>query len=80
MKLFEATKEVKLGTLAQELTDKIHARKAVIGIVGLGYVGLPIALEYAKKECQPPKKDEGFFVLVGSNLVKRNILQHECRS
>ena len=31
-----------------ELEDKIRARKAEIGIIGLGYVGLPEAMEFAK--------------------------------
>ena len=30
------------------LLEKIHDRKAVVGIVGLGYVGLPLAIEFAK--------------------------------
>jgi len=30
------------------LTDKIKAKTARIGVVGLGYVGLPLAVEYAK--------------------------------
>ena len=30
------------------LTDKINARSARVGIVGLGYVGLPLATEFAK--------------------------------
>lgn len=33
---------------AQLLADKIRARKAKVGIVGLGYVGLPLAVEFAK--------------------------------
>lgn len=35
--------------MASGLADKIRSKKAVIGVVGLGYVGLPIALEYTKK-------------------------------
>lgn len=31
-----------------ELIGKINAKKAVIGIVGLGYVGLPLALRFAE--------------------------------
>ena len=31
-----------------ELEEKIRARKAEIGIIGLGYVGLPEAMEFAK--------------------------------
>lgn len=37
----------------KRLTDKIENKKAKIVVVGLGYVGLPIALEFVKK---------GFFV------------------
>ena len=33
---------------AQALANKISARTARVGIVGLGYVGLPLAVEYAK--------------------------------
>jgi UDP-N-acetyl-D-glucosamine dehydrogenase len=32
----------------ETLADKIAARTARVGIVGLGYVGLPLAVEYAK--------------------------------
>jgi UDP-N-acetyl-D-glucosamine dehydrogenase len=31
------------------LKEKIISKKAVIGVVGLGYVGLPLAVEYANK-------------------------------
>jgi UDP-N-acetyl-D-glucosamine dehydrogenase len=31
-----------------DLKDKIHNRTARIGIIGLGYVGLPLAVEFAK--------------------------------
>ena len=30
------------------LTDKIKSKSARVGVVGLGYVGLPLAVEYAK--------------------------------
>ena len=41
------TVEVEKG-LANELIKKINEKKAVIGVVGLGYVGLPLAVENAK--------------------------------
>lgn len=31
------------------LTEKIQDKSAIIGIIGLGYVGLPLAVEYAAK-------------------------------
>ena len=33
---------------AQELREKIESRRAEVGIVGLGYVGLPLAVEFAE--------------------------------
>lgn len=33
----------------QELLEKINSRQAVIGVIGLGYVGLPISMLYARK-------------------------------
>src|SRR5579872_2939357 len=35
-------------TTAKLLQEKIRARTARVGIVGLGYVGLPLAVEFAK--------------------------------
>jgi UDP-N-acetyl-D-glucosamine dehydrogenase len=35
------------GALEQELLAKAEARTALIGVVGLGYVGLPLAVEFA---------------------------------
>jgi UDP-N-acetyl-D-glucosamine dehydrogenase len=32
----------------EELRDRIESREARIGVIGLGYVGLPLALEFAK--------------------------------
>lgn len=45
------------------MLDKIQNKKAVIGIIGLGYVGLPLALEFAGK---------GFFVL-GFDIDEKKI-------
>jgi len=35
-------------TVAHFLEEKIRTRQARVGIVGLGYVGLPLAVEFAK--------------------------------
>ena len=40
--------EVLLGSLAGELKQKIEARTALVSVIGLGYVGLPLAVEKAK--------------------------------
>src|SRR4051812_16207696 len=40
--------QVVLETTAKMLEEKIRARTARVGIVGLGYVGLPLAVEFAK--------------------------------
>jgi UDP-N-acetyl-D-glucosamine dehydrogenase len=40
--------EVTSQSTAALLTDKITSRRARTGVVGLGYVGLPLAVEYAK--------------------------------
>ncbi len=50
MKLFDAS-QIHLQTqTAKQTVEKIISKKAKIGIVGLGYVGLPLALEFAKKD------------------------------
>ena len=33
----------------KDLINKLKAKKAIIGVVGLGYVGLPLAILFAKK-------------------------------
>lgn len=50
---------------AQELLTKIENRSAVIGVVGLGYVGLPLAVEFA---------DKGF-ITRGIDLNKERVLR-----
>ena len=44
----ESTFETLSSAGAQVLADKIRSRSAHVGIVGLGYVGLPLAVEFAK--------------------------------
>jgi UDP-N-acetyl-D-glucosamine dehydrogenase len=40
--------QVDTDTTARVLEEKIRTRQAKVGIVGLGYVGLPLAVEFAK--------------------------------
>jgi UDP-N-acetyl-D-glucosamine dehydrogenase len=54
-----------LLTEQEVLTDKLRSRTAKVGIVGLGYVGLPLAMEFAKAgfpvtgiDVQPSKVEE----------------------
>ena len=35
-------------SMKDQVLAKIHDRSAVIGVVGLGYVGLPLAMEFCK--------------------------------
>ena len=35
--------------MSEVLREKIKQKKAKIGIIGLGYVGLPLAIEFARK-------------------------------
>ena len=34
--------------LSEELIDRLRSRQARVGVIGLGYVGLPLAVEFAK--------------------------------
>ncbi|SRR5216683_1908915 len=38
------------ATLFSELKDKIQTREACVAVIGLGYVGLPLALLYTEQE------------------------------
>jgi len=40
--------EAKAQQLAQNLLNKLNTKEAIVGVVGLGYVGLPLAVEKAK--------------------------------
>src|SRR5476651_590353 len=37
-----------IDATAQVLAEKIRSRRARVGVVGLGYVGLPLAVEFAR--------------------------------
>jgi UDP-N-acetyl-D-glucosamine dehydrogenase len=37
-----------MSTLSSDVLERIHNRRARIGIIGLGYVGLPLAVEFAR--------------------------------
>ncbi|MFN0201539.1 MAG: nucleotide sugar dehydrogenase [Bacteroidia bacterium] len=64
MKLFSQSLRDELSSqAANELADKIQNKTAVIGIVGLGYVGLPIALEFSKQG----------FKCIGVDLSKQKV-------
>lgn len=39
---------IAISTTARILEEKIRSRKARVGVVGLGYVGLPLAVEFAR--------------------------------
>lgn len=52
MELFSPAHLSQLNPDAKHIADLIQSKKAVIGVVGLGYVGMPIALEFAKKGYQ----------------------------
>lgn len=49
MKLFETHNLEILNGHAAEVAERLRTKEAIIGVVGLGYVGMPIALEFAKK-------------------------------
>ncbi|MGO4108815.1 nucleotide sugar dehydrogenase [Paenibacillus sp. YAF4_2] len=42
------TESIQTNELSEQLIDKLNKKTAVIGVIGLGYVGLPLAVEKAK--------------------------------
>jgi len=52
-----------LSTAAELLAEKIASRTARVGIIGLGYVGLPLAVEFAKAG----------FAVTGIDLVESKV-------
>lgn len=51
--------------MEKDLQSKISAKTAVIGIIGLGYVGLPLAVEFAKNS----------FTVLGIDIDKKRVDQ-----
>ena len=41
--------EIQMNESAQKLLSKIESHDALVGIIGLGYVGLPLALAFAEQ-------------------------------
>jgi UDP-N-acetyl-D-glucosamine dehydrogenase len=54
-----------IATIASELSEKIKSRRARVGILGLGYVGLPLATEFARS---------------GFEVVGLDVLDHKVES
>jgi len=52
-----------MSSAAKRLLDHIEARRARVGVIGLGYVGLPLAVEFAR----------GGFVTTGIDLDTRKV-------
>src|SRR5260370_8032876 len=48
LRLHAEVPEVEVSQRVRALLDKIENHSAIVGIVGLGYVGLPFAVEKAK--------------------------------
>ena len=44
----EQRQQDRMSNLKSRLLDRIHSKNAVIGMVGLGYVGLPLVLRFAE--------------------------------
>ena len=45
-----ASKETKKKQIVEILEERIKTKSAQIGVVGLGYVGLPLAVAFAKAQ------------------------------
>src|SRR2546430_16747148 len=45
----DMSKPAKAATAAEHLRAKIEARSARVGVIGLGYVGLPLALVFSEE-------------------------------
>ena len=57
--------EFVVASSAELLVEKIATRRAVVGVIGLGYVGLPLAVAYA----------EAGFQVVGFDVDKRRVAE-----
>jgi UDP-N-acetyl-D-glucosamine dehydrogenase len=78
-----AVQETPVSAHSNALADKIRAKTARVGVVGLGYVGLPLAVEYANAgysvvgiDLQPSKVDA---INRGESYVQ-DVPTHEVKS
>jgi UDP-N-acetyl-D-glucosamine dehydrogenase len=62
------------GTAARDLLDVIESRTAVAGVVGLGYVGLPLTVEMARSGFRTLGFDVSKAVVSGVNSGESHIL------
>src|SRR5262245_10610678 len=53
-----------MNSVAQDLLKKIAARKATVGVMGLGYVGLPLVREFCAS---------GFKKIIGFDVDERKV-------
>src|SRR5678815_3188590 len=60
-------------TVAEDLIRKAESREALFGIVGLGYVGLPLAVELAKAGYRVLGYDVSARVVDGLNAGRSHI-------
>src|SRR5262249_11427816 len=58
-----AANPVDANPMSDKFTAKIHEREARVGIIGLGYVGLPLALLYSEQK----------FPVTGFDIDKRKV-------
>lgn len=75
---------------SQELLSKIKKRKAKVGIIGLGYVGLPLAMELAKvgfhilgvdvsqEKIRSLKKGKSYITDVNNDEIRKFVLRERC--
>ena len=69
--------------MQQSLLRKLSEKKAVIGIVGLGYVGLPLYIRFASVGCQVVgfdndikkienlNKNRSYISHIGNNVIEK---------
>lgn len=79
-------------TVARKLMDKIEDHTATVGIIGLGYVGLPLAIEFAKagfpvlgfdldeKKVKNVNAGRGYIKHIPSSAVKEISKRKTCRA
>ena len=56
-----------------ETKAKLQGRTATIGIVGMGYVGVPLALSYTAKDI----KVVGFDVILNESQIFKTVNRHQ---